>query len=208
MCRPGTSRTHTGCLTFVHATHMQFCRQAPHTNRVLFSGKSDDTVDGEDGHCSRTVAEVARWYAWSTVFNGDVRCDKEVQHYCGPHCCRDIQETRRKLKWAVDVLLRPLPQIFPRKSWAGQAKAASHVLLLMVLHDVLAENWSSVQARRVELTSFVGEIPSMPGHHTFGQGGRHRIDRSLNKYDRFLANCFFAAFAPGTVAFTRRPTPV
>jgi hypothetical protein len=78
----------------------------------------------------------------------------------------------------------------------------------MVLHDVLAENWSSVQARRVELTSFVGEIPSMPGHHTFGQGGRHRIDRSLNKYDRFLANCFFAAFAPGTVAFTRRPTPV
>ena len=59
-------------------------------------------------------------------------------------------------------MLRPLPQIFPRKSWAGQAKAASHVLLLMVLRDVLAENWSSVQARGGELASFVGEVHYTP----------------------------------------------
>ena len=107
--------------------------------RLLFSGERDGNVE--------TGSEAARRYAWDTVFNGDVRCDAEVQHYCGPHCCRDIQETHRKLQWAVDALLRPLPQIFPRKSWAGQTRAASHVLILMMVHDMLAENFGSVQAR-------------------------------------------------------------
>jgi len=138
-------------------------------------------------------------------------CDakKGVQQYCGPHCCRDIEETRRKLKWAVDVLLCPLPQIFPQKSWAGQAKAASHVFLLMILHDALAENWSSAQARRVELASFVGEVHYTPCQAT-ARSDREVGTGSTDRSTRWsmLGRSFFAAVTPGTVAFARPPTPV
>ena len=91
------------------------------------------------------MASLSRRFALETVFNGDL-LSEEVQHYCGPTCCPGgLPDTYAKLDWALRVFFDPLPNIFPRLSWQGQAAACSHVLLLMGVHGLLLQSWGSVQ---------------------------------------------------------------
>ena len=89
---------------------------------------------------------LARQYAWDTVFTGDPLNDEEVQHFCsGQTCCpRGMEDTVRKVKWAVRVLWHPLPSKFPRRSWQGQNQSCAHVWMLTV-HGMVQQNFSAVQ---------------------------------------------------------------
>ena len=87
------------------------------------------------------LAISKRLHAVDCLFNGDLRRTDEIQHYCSATCCPGgKEETLRKFmgEHGVLALLSPLPSVFPRKQWQGQATVVSHINLLEGVHGMLS----------------------------------------------------------------------
>lgn len=122
---------------------------------------------------------LARQYAWDTVFTGDPLNDEEVQHFCaGPTCCpKGMEDTRRKVKWAVRVLWHPLPCKFPRKSWQGQHQSCAHVWLLTI-HGMVQQNFCAVQdTARWRAEKMLRMLQKQPGTVAASHGAQDAGDR-------------------------------
>ncbi|MCP4245381.1 MAG: hypothetical protein GY772_32995, partial [bacterium] len=103
-----------------------------------------DTGCGGGSHTElprNSWATAKQRVALLTLFNGDLHCTDEVQDYCSPVCCPPgATETLEKMlgELGLQALLQPLPSVFPRKPWQGQASVVAHLLLLEAAHGLLS----------------------------------------------------------------------
>ena len=88
-------------------------------------------------------ASQARRHCWNMLVNGDGRVQDELHHWCqGQACCPGgPAETLEKMLGDLGLVsfLRPPPQLWPRRSWAGQVQCAAHILLLQGTHGLLTQ---------------------------------------------------------------------
>ena len=93
-------------------------------------------------------AEVRRRLCWDLLVNGDARKRGVIEHWCaGATCCPGGRaDLVKKLLGPCGImgLLSPPPDVFPRKSWAGQAEVESHVLLLELCGGAVSRNFHSL----------------------------------------------------------------
>ena len=95
----------------------------------------------------QTEKALRRRMCWDLLTNGDLRIRGQVQHYCpGASCCTSRSHTIQKLlgPFGVQAFLSPPPNVFPRKSWSGQAEVAAHVLQMELIAGMISKNFAAI----------------------------------------------------------------
>ncbi len=92
-------------------------------------GEKDDVQSAE---------RQKRLAVYNIIFNGDVSLPGRIQHFCRLGCCKDKEDTMRKLRGhGVWCLLPRCPHPFPVHRWTGSDEVVQCLTLLANTHGLL-----------------------------------------------------------------------
>ena len=86
-------------------------------------------------------------HAWDTVYTGDGRKRDVVEHYHTPACGGNDEECLQQLDDSIDDVLSHIPTLYSRRSWHGQIRTTSHIIILEAIGGLLSQNYGGVQAK-------------------------------------------------------------
>ena len=79
-------------------------------------------------------------HAWDTVYTGDGRKRDVVEHYHTPACGGNDEECLQQMEDSIDDVLSHIPTLYSRRSWHGQIRTTSHIIILEAIGGLLSQN--------------------------------------------------------------------
>ena len=113
-------------------------KDAAHREAVydLFLPLTERVEEGVENSASTRLLNMKRRMILARTLNGSLS-QQEVQHWCGPGCCADQADTRRKFQQHVTFALLPgkVPK-YAKNRWSHQFEAISWSGILFAHHNL------------------------------------------------------------------------
>ena len=94
-----------------------------------------------------TKFQAVLLHAWDTVYTGDGRKQDVVEHYHTPTCSGNDEECLQQCSDSIDHVLSHIPTLYSRRSWHGQIRTTSHIIVLEAIGGILSQNYGGIQAK-------------------------------------------------------------
>ena len=86
-------------------------------------------------------------HAWDHVYTGDGRKRDVVEHYHTHGCSGNDEECLPQMEISIDDVLSQIPVSYSRRSWHGQIRTTSHIIVLEGVGGLFSQNYGGIEAK-------------------------------------------------------------